>query len=214
MNRLARQQILKDIGIDAWYLRDLKPAADCNNAPDWDALENSVLNCRACELASSRTNAVFGVGNKKAELMIIGEAPGKDEDLQGKPFVGRAGKLLDAMLKAIGFDREDVFIANILKCRPPNNRDPEVGEINKCQDYLYRQIELINPKVILCAGRIAAQTLLKTNTAIGRLRGNLHKLKTIPLIVTYHPAYLLRKPTEKAKSWQDLKLVVQLLEKS
>jgi uracil-DNA glycosylase family 4 len=144
--------------------------------------------------------------------MIVGEAPGAEEDRQGEPFVGRAGRLLDAMLRAVGLDREQVFIANILKCRPPRNRDPQPAEVEQCMPYLRRQIELISPALILCVGRIAAQNLLATDTPLGRLRGSLHRLETgVPVIVTYHPAYLLRSPGEKRKAWEDLKLVIGTL---
>jgi DNA polymerase len=157
---------------------------------------------------------VFGVGNRQAQWMIIGEAPGAEEDKQGEPFVGRAGQLLNAMLKSIGLAREQVFIANILKSRPPHNRDPKPDEVAACIPFLYRQIELINPVLLLCVGRIAAQTLLQTDTPIGRLRGTLHRIpNNRPMIVTNHPAYLLRSPAEKRKAWGDLKLAVQTFER-
>lgn len=173
---------------------------------DWSGLARQVANCQLCELHATRTQAVFGVGNQQADWLIIGEAPGADEDRQGEPFVGRAGQLLNAMLKAIGLMREQVYIANILKCRPPNNRDPKPEEAACCSPYLQRQIELIQPKLILALGRIAAQRLLQTNTSLARLRGQVHTLETTrtPVIVTYHPAYLLRSPAEKRKAWQDL----------
>jgi uracil-DNA glycosylase family 4 len=164
-------------------------------------------------LHSSRTRSVFGVGNRNADWLLIGEAPGRDEDQQGEPFVGRAGQLLNAMLRAIGLQREQVYIANILKCRPPNNRDPKPEEVVCCEPYLMRQIELIRPRLILALGRIAAQNLLRTETAIGKLRGQVHQFRNtgIPLIATYHPAYLLRSPGEKRKAWQDLQLAVETL---
>lgn len=173
---------------------------------DWSDLKQRVVNCQQCELHATRTQAVFGVGNQQADWLIIGEAPGADEDRQGEPFVGRAGQLLNEMLKAIGLNREQVYIANILKCRPPNNRDPKPEEATSCNPYLQRQIELIQPKVILALGRIAAQRLLQSNTSLGRLRGKVHHLEVTnsPVIVTYHPAYLLRSPAEKRKVWQDL----------
>lgn len=178
----------------------------------WEALAAAVHGCQRCELCESRTQAVFGVGDRRARLMIVGEAPGAEEDRQGEPFVGRAGRLLNAMLRAVGLDREQVFIANILKCRPPRNRDPQPAEVAQCMPYLMRQIELISPALILCVGRIAAQNLLATDTPIGRLRGSLHRLETgVPVIVTYHPAYLLRSPGEKRKAWEDLKLVIGTL---
>ena len=185
---------------------------------DWRALRQQVENCQLCELHATRTQAVFGVGNQQADWLIIGEAPGADEDRQGEPFVGRAGQLLNEMLKAIGLQREQVYIANILKCRPPNNRDPKPEEAASCSPYLQRQIELIQPKVILALGRIAAQRLLQCNTSLARLRGQVHHLDTSPspVIVTYHPAYLLRSPAEKRKAWQDLqfanKYVAQAME--
>lgn len=176
------------------------------DADEWDALALTVSQCQRCELYKTRTQTVFGVGNRQAELMIIGEAPGADEDRQGEPFVGRAGKLLNEMLRSIGLQRQQVFIANILKCRPPNNRDPKPEEAGQCSEYLFSQIALIQPKLILVLGRIAAQRLLKTDTALGRLRGKLHQHPEsgVPLIVTYHPAYLLRTPADKRKAWQDL----------
>jgi len=188
------------------------PAAADPAALGWEALAAAVHGCRRCELCESRTQAVFGVGDRQARLMIVGEAPGAEEDRQGEPFVGRAGRLLNAMLCAVGLDRERVFIANILKCRPPRNRDPQPAEVAQCMPYLRRQIELISPALILCVGRIAAQNLLATDTPIGRLRGSLHRLETgVPVIVTYHPAYLLRSPGEKRKAWEDLKLVIGTL---
>ena len=175
---------------------------------DWSALRQEVLACRACKLHESRTQGVFGVGNQDADWMIIGEAPGADEDRLGEPFVGRAGKLLDLMLQAIGLRREQVFIANILKSRPPKNRDPAADEVQACWPFLMRQVDLVKPKIILAMGRIAAQNLLATQTPVGRLRGRVHRFgnSATPLIVTYHPAYLLRSPREKRKSWDDLQL--------
>ncbi|BCU07181.1 uracil-DNA glycosylase [Allochromatium tepidum] len=173
---------------------------------DWDALDAAVRGCRACRLWETRTKTVFGVGDRRADLMIIGEAPGADEDSQGEPFVGRAGQLLNRMLAAIGFSREQVYIANVLKCRPPGNRDPKPDEALACQAYLHRQVALIEPKVILSVGRISAQHLLKTDTPVGQLRGRWFDYgpARIPLRVTYHPAYLLRSPEQKAKAWEDL----------
>lgn len=189
-------------------------------ALDWEALQATVRSCERCPLHQTRTQAVFGVGNRKAQWLVIGEAPGADEDRQGEPFVGRAGQLLNSMLKAMGLEREQVYIANILKSRPPNNRDPRPEEVRECIPYLYRQIELIDPRLILCVGRIAAQTLLATDTPIGKLRGKLHHLasahpggRTRPMIVTYHPAYLLRSPAEKRKAWGDLVLAMQTFER-
>ena len=180
---------------------------------DWSALEARVSACTLCELHQGRTQTVFGVGNPQAELMIIGEAPGAEEDKQGEPFVGRAGQLLTAMLRSIGFSRQQVYIANILKCRPPNNRDPRPEEAALCSQYLKRQIELIQPRLILAVGRIAAQRLLQSDQTLGKLRSRLHfyPLTNTPLIVTYHPAYLLRTPGDKRKAWQDLLFVQRTL---
>ncbi|MFO1419350.1 MAG: uracil-DNA glycosylase [Methylotetracoccus sp.] len=180
-------------------------------AYDWDDLAACVASCTACPLHRTRTQTVFGVGNRGARLMVIGEAPGEQEDLKGEPFVGRAGQLLNEMLRAIGFAREDVYIANILKCRPPGNRDPQAEEVDACEAYLQRQVALLAPKVVLAAGRIAAQNLLKTATPIGKLRGRVHSYRAIPLVVTYHPAYLLRTPGEKRKAWDDLRLALRTL---
>ncbi len=181
---------------------------------DWEALQTCVAQCRLCELHKTRTQTVFGAGNRNADWLIIGEAPGADEDRQGEPFVGRAGQLLNAMLQALDLARRDVYIANILKCRPPQNRDPKVEEVAHCGSYLARQIQLIQPKVILALGRVAAQKLLQTNTSLGRLRGRLHYIEstTAPVVVTYHPAYLLRSPLEKRKSWDDLLFAKKTLE--
>ena len=176
-----------------------------------EALKQQVAVCQNCDLHKTRTQTVFGVGNPNADWLIIGEAPGADEDKQGEPFVGRAGKLLNAMLLAIGLQREQVFIANILKCRPPNNRDPKPEEVFACESYLRQQIGLIKPKVILAVGRIAAQNLLKVDTPIGKMRGNRYELpdSDLPVFVTYHPAYLLRSPREKRKVWEDLKTAMR-----
>lgn len=189
------------------------PAGDDVAQMDWAALEARVAACRLCELHQSRIQTVFGVGNRSAELLIIGEAPGADEDRQGEPFVGRAGQLLNAMLQAIQLSRAEVYIANILKCRPPQNRDPKPEEAALCRPYLERQIELIQPKLILALGRIAAQRLLQTEASLAKLRGQRHvyAATNTPLLVTYHPAYLLRAPAEKAKAWQDLLYAKQLL---
>ncbi|MES9845056.1 MAG: uracil-DNA glycosylase [Candidatus Sedimenticola sp. 6PFRAG5] len=178
---------------------------------DWPHLEQRVGECEACELHTSRTNTVFGVGNREADLLVIGEAPGADEDRQGEPFVGRAGQLLNAMLRAIGLQRDDVYIANILKCRPPGNRDPRHEEAAACEPYLRRQVALLRPKAILCVGRVAAHNLLKTEEAVGRMRGKDYRYDQIPVVVTYHPAYLLRSPDQKAKAWQDLQAAVTRL---
>ncbi len=178
---------------------------------DWTALRDRVAECTLCELHESRTQTVFGVGNPRAEWMLIGEAPGAEEDRRGEPFVGRAGKLLDEMLRAIGQRRGDVFIANILKCRPPGNRDPKPAEARSCRAYLERQVALVEPRIILALGRVAAQNLLATDAPVGRLRGRVHALGDVPLVVTYHPAYLLRSPSQKRKAWDDLCLARRIV---
>jgi DNA polymerase len=179
---------------------------------DWEALERAVRDCQRCALCGTRSRTVFGVGSREARVMVVGEAPGAEEDRQGEPFVGRAGQLLDAVLRAAGFTRGQVYIANILKCRPPRNRDPQPEEVEHCLPYLQRQIELVDPALLLCVGRIAAQNLLGTDVPIGRLRGRVHRLPSgRPVVVTYHPAYLLRSPGEKRKVWEDLKLVKEVL---
>lgn len=182
----------------------------------WADLRQRVAQCQQCELHKGRKQTVFGVGDHNADWLIIGEAPGAEEDKQGEPFVGRAGKLLNSMLLAIGLRREQVFIANILKCRPPDNRDPRPEEVAACAGYLQAQINLIQPKIILAVGRIAAQNLMQTETAIGKMRGQrYHYADTgIPVVVTYHPAYLLRSPREKRKAWQDLQLAMQVFRES
>ena len=227
-----RQEYLEALGIDLWRARVAAPAAAIDPpggavipavargavpsesaAAQWQALRNEVSGCTRCELCRGRTQTVFGVGNTSAELLVIGEAPGAEEDRQGEPFVGRAGQLLNSMLRAMGHPRESVYIANILKCRPPGNRDPSPAESASCRPYLQRQLELLRPRLILAVGRIAAQNLLETDTPIGRLRGQVHRFgaDATPLIVTYHPAYLLRSPAEKRKAWVDLKFARQEL---
>ena len=191
-------------------------AARTRDAADpalWQALREEVSVCTRCELARGRTQTVFGTGDTRAELLVIGEAPGADEDVQGEPFVGRAGQLLNSMLRAMGHPRESVYIANVLKCRPPGNRDPRPEESASCRPFLQRQMDLLRPRLILAVGRIASQNLLETDTPIGRLRGQVHRFGSgaVPLIVTYHPAYLLRSPGEKRKAWIDLKFARQEL---
>jgi DNA polymerase len=189
------------------------PGAPAVSTLDWQALRERVAACTTCALHATRTQTVFGVGSEQARLMIVGEAPGAEEDRQGEPFVGRAGQLLNAMLRAIGLDRGEVYIANILKCRPPGNRNPSLDEAAACEPFLRRQIALIAPRLILCVGAISARNLLGTDTPVGRLRGTVHQVgpERVPCLVTYHPAYLLRQPEEKAKAWQDLQLVARLL---
>jgi len=172
---------------------------------DWDALAERVASCTACRLCERRTNTVFGVGDRAAEWMLIGEAPGENEDRQGEPFVGQAGKLLDNMLRALSLARgENVYIANVIKCRPPGNRNPEPDEVARCEPYLQRQVQLVKPKIIVALGRFAAQSLLKSTGSIASLRGRVHEYEGVPVIVTYHPAYLLRSLHDKSKAWADL----------
>jgi uracil-DNA glycosylase family 4 len=172
---------------------------------DWDTLAGRVSVCERCKLCERRTNAVFGMGDRDADWMLIGEAPGENEDKLGEPFVGQAGKLLDSMLHSVALSREDnVFIANVIKCRPPGNRNPELDEVARCEPYLKRQVALVKPKLIVALGRFAAQSLLKTEASIASLRGRVHDYEGVPVIVTYHPAYLLRSLPDKAKAWADL----------
>jgi DNA polymerase len=179
---------------------------------DWEALAASVAGCHACKLCQSRRNTVFGVGDTRADWLIVGEAPGENEDLQGEPFVGQAGKLLDNMLKSLGVSRRNkAYIANVLKCRPPGNRNPEPEEVAQCEPFLRRQVELLQPRIILAMGRFAVQSLLQTTEPIGRLRGRAHAYNGVPLVVTYHPAYLLRNLPDKAKAWADLCLAQSLI---
>ncbi|MBV8063428.1 MAG: uracil-DNA glycosylase [Nevskia sp.] len=195
------------------------PAAAEPVPTDWDGLKPAVAGCIKCKLCQTRTNTVFGVGQQSAPLMVVGEGPGADEDAQGEPFVGRAGKLLDEMLRAIGRSRQEqapeqaVYIANVVKCRPPGNRDPEADEVEACRPYLDQQIRLVRPRLIVALGRIAAQRLLSTDAPLSKLRGPMYEYgpERTPLLITYHPAYLLRSPGEKAKSWADLKRVHQFL---
>ena len=233
-----QREYLQALGIEVWLPRDHplfagggvekggRPASKPGLAPSpqarpepalertpasWEALQAAVAGCRRCGLHQGRTQTVFGVGKVDADWMLIGEAPGAEEDRRGEPFVGRAGKLLDSMLRAVGLSREQVFIANILKCRPPNNRVPKPDEVASCEDYLAQQIRTVQPKLILALGRVAAQNLLKTETPIGKMRGNRYRWgdPAVPVVVTYHPAYLLRAPREKRKSWQDLQLAMK-----
>jgi len=176
------------------------------NLNSLDELEKNINTCLKCPLGHTRLNFVFGVGDSKAEVMLIGEAPGADEDAQGEPFVGKAGQLLNKILTAVNLKREEVYICNILKCRPPNNRDPETSEMESCTPYLYKQIELIKPKFIICLGRIAGQWLLQTSETLTALRGKIHDFNGIKLIVTYHPAALLRNPNWKYPTWEDMKM--------
>ena len=214
---LSRDDVFTELGIGpVWRLREAAPAAPLS-APSspltahasplttWDALAEAVALCTACKLSTTRTQGGLGVGDRHADWLIIGEAPGADEDARGEPFVGEAGKLLDAMLAAINLQRgNNVYITNVLKSRPPGNREPEPDEIAACRPYLLAQIELIQPRLILALGRVAAQSLLDTDETVGHLRGRVHPFQGVPLVVTYHPAYLLRKLSDKARAWEDL----------
>jgi uracil-DNA glycosylase len=195
-----RASVLAEMGIaPIWRLKNSKPVAE------WIPLKAAVSGCTKCGLHKTRTQTVFGVGDENADWMLIGEAPGAEEDRLGDPFVGQAGRLLDNMLAAIGLSRRhNVYIANVLKCRPPGNRNPEPEEVEQCTPHLLKQIELIKPRLIVAMGRFAAQTLLSTDAAVGSLRGRVHRYAGVPLIVTYHPAYLLRNLPDKAKAWEDL----------
>lgn len=219
MTSLRQHYLLDALGLaPRWQLRhdpnpppmvSLEPETQALVAPAcpsaWLTLEQSVAGCTACDLASSRTQTVFGRGNPHARWLLVGEAPGEQEDRQGLPFVGPAGQLLDAMLRSLGLNpATDVYIANVLKCRPPKNRNPQGDEIAACQPYLRQQIALQQPAVIVALGRFAAQTLLDSEASIGSLRGRVHQYAGVPLVVSYHPAYLLRSLPEKAKAWQDL----------
>lgn len=196
----------EDIVVNVLSPEEVKVATNLNE------LKETVSNCTLCDLHRTRKQTVFGAGHPAAEWLIIGEAPGADEDRLGEPFVGNAGQLLTSMLRAMGLAREEVFIANILKCRPPNNRDPQANEIDHCSAYLRQQIELIQPKIILVVGRIAAQSLLNVDTPIGKMRGQKFTYQDagIPVVATYHPAYLLRSPQQKRSAWEDLKFALQV----
>ena len=187
---------------------------------DWPALRAAVSGCQACALSQSRRQTVFGTGHPRAHWMIVGEAPGEQEDRQGEPFVGVAGQLLDNMLRALGLTRDEapperqVFIANTLKCRPPNNRNPDPAETAQCAPFLERQIALVQPRLILAMGRFAAQALLASTEPLGKLRGRIHQVRGVPVVVTYHPAYLLRTPADKARAWEDLCLAASVVERN
>ncbi len=221
-NRLKKYLLVqRDLGFDELYLPEstrpgVKMTAKRLNIGDFekseslDQLDATINRCKRCDLAKSRTKFVFGVGNPQADIMFIGEAPGRDEDLQGVPFVGRAGKLLDKMLTEIGIRREDVYIANILKCRPPDNRDPLPGEVEKCEPYLIKQIRIMQPKAICCLGRIAAQTILKTTMTLGAMRGRWFDYHGIKFMVTYHPAAILRSNSYMPSAMADLKTLVEV----
>lgn len=212
-----RELYLQEMGLGpVWRLKpaavEPPPMADLQSM-DRSELETVVANCAACGLHKTRTQTVFGVGDENADWLFVGEAPGADEDEQGEPFVGQAGKLLDNMLKSIGLQRnQNVYIANVLKCRPPGNRNPHPEEVAKCMPYLERQIALIRPKLIVALGKFAAQTLLGQEVTVSSLRGKIHTYQGVPLIVTYHPAYLLRTLQDKAKAWEDLCLARETMQ--
>ncbi|NNM60428.1 MAG: uracil-DNA glycosylase [Legionellales bacterium] len=212
-----QRYILQEMGIPIWEERKSVEKNETDlpgvSSDDWDSLKKEAMSCVKCPLSQTRQHVVFGVGNPQAELLIIGEAPGANEDRVGEPFVGRAGQLLDAMLASIDLKRQDIYIANILKCRPPNNRDPTPAEVAACTPYLERQIAHIKPKLILALGRIAAHYLLGVDTPLGKLRGQVLQYgeSKTDLIVTYHPAYLLRTPKEKGKAYRDMLTVKRKL---
>lgn len=221
-----RRDYLDALGVTVWEQRvpasvvDVVAAApspppgavDPAAADAWGTLALAVSRCTQCKLHSSRTQTVFGVGHRRAAWLFVGEAPGADEDRQGEPFVGRAGQLLNAMLFALGLKREEVYIANVLKCRPPGNRDPQPDEVEKCEPFLIQQIDLIRPKLIVALGRHAAHSLLKTEAPLSKLRGQRLNYRGTPLVITYHPAYLLRSPADKRRAWDDLCLARTIAE--
>jgi DNA polymerase len=212
-----REEILQEMGLGpVWRLKRKAIGVEekaGSESPDWQTLKTRVKNCTDCKLRAGCTQTVFGVGDEQAEWLLVGEAPGAEEDRLGEPFVGQAGRLLDNMLAAIGLGRgKNVYIANVLKCRPPGNRNPEPDEVAKCSPHLLKQIALIQPKLIVAMGRFAAQTLLATDATIASLRGRVHRYAGVPLIVTYHPAYLLRNLPDKAKAWADLRFAVKTME--
>jgi len=218
-----RLQYLEAMGIDVWIskasvitLQTSSPKGIADNilpksTDNWETLQAEVAQCTQCDLCKTRTQSVFGSGNKNADWMIVGEAPGQNEDQQGLPFVGNAGLLLTEMLRATGLDREQVFITNFVKCRPPDNREPAPSEVETCKAYLLRQQALTKPIIILALGHVAAQTLLNTDEPIASLRGKIHTLNDTPVVVTYHPAYLLRSLLDKRKAWEDLKFAMQIV---
>ena len=233
--RWSEQQLamLREMGIRQWAPHDealptaaaavetpvAAPAVQLQASPvstlDWPALRDAVAACTACKLCEIRRQTVFGVGTQRAHWMLVGEAPGEQEDRQGEPFVGKSGQLLDNMLRAVGLTRGEadpahqVYIANTLKCRPPGNRNPQPDELAKCEAFLIRQVQLLQPKIIVAMGAFAVQSLLRTSEPVGKLRGRVHRYQGVPLIVTYHPAYLLRNLVDKAKAWDDLCLALE-----
>ena len=207
-------KLFQSLGIDTYQLRDKPKVLNQDHENDWASIESKVATCKKCSLHKGRNNTVFGDGNRNADWFFVGEAPGKDEDLQGKPFVGRAGRLLTEVIFSLGLTRDEVFIANILKCRPPDNRDPKSVEVDQCFSYLEKQIDLVQPKIIIAVGKIAAHSLLGSDLPMGKLRGKIHGFGSneVPTLVIYHPAYLLRSPSQKHKVWEDLQLANDFLE--
>lgn len=219
MNMNKKLQYLQAMEIDVWQSKTKtctpkKACAESLHSCNWQELEQEVNNCTLCELHKIRIKPVFGAGSKQAKIMFIGEAPGANEDAQGEPFVGRAGMLLTAMIQSIGLKRENIYITNILKCHPPENRDPEAAEINFCTPFLQQQIALVDPKILIAVGFVAAKFLLNTKESMGDLRGNIYTYgeKKIPLLVIYHPAYLIRSPSKKHTAYMDFLIIKKLLE--
>lgn len=209
MDNVTRLQYLKIMGIDIWGFQNQVQKDKIMSVDSWPVLQKVVADCQKCSLCNTRTQTVFGTGKITADWMIIGEAPGYHEDLEGKPFSSQAELLLSEMMRAIGLKKEAVYITNIIKCRTPSDREPTVEEIGNCHNYLQQQIALIKPKIILTVGHIAAQTLLKTNAPLADLRGKLHKINNINLVITYNPAYLLRHTSEKREAWHDLQFAIK-----
>jgi uracil-DNA glycosylase family 4 len=207
-----RLQVDRELGRPLSYLVGGKMTPEPGGADRLDAVRADLGDCKRCSLHRTRRNIVFGDGNPEADLLFVGEAPGADEDEQGRPFVGRAGQLLTKIIEAMGLKREEVYICNILKCRPPGNRNPETAEISACEPFLIKQIEAINPRVICALGTFAAHTLLRSETPISVLRGQFHSYQGIPLMPTYHPAYLLRNPGAKKQVWEDVRKVMKRLQ--
>jgi DNA polymerase len=225
MDNITRLHYLEVMGIDSWIPRaesDLAlipkrevgdKSVDFPVVDEWSVLQDKVAGCTQCSLCEMRTQTVFGSGNRQAEWMLVGEEPGGNEDAVGEPFLGQAGDLLTEMIRAIGLERNDVYLTHIIKCKTPDNRAPKADELKSCYTYLQRQIQLLNPKIILAVGRVAAQSLLKTNKSLADLRGVIHQVEGVPLVVVYHPAYLLRSLHEKKKAWQDLQLAIKQIKK-
>ena len=219
-----RLQYLEAMGVDVWIPRDqgvIQPLLDVSEqsindatiSDEWSELQREVTGCEHCSLCETRTQTVFGTGDMNAEWMLIGEEPGHAEDLEGQPFLGQSGVLLDEMMRAIGLERHSVYLTPVIKCKTPDNRAPKAEELRSCYGYLQRQIQLLKPKIILAVGRVAAQSLLGTNKPLAELRNTVHQVEGIPLVVIYHPAYLLRSLHEKKKAWQDLQLAMKQIKK-